>query len=312
MKKLIVTIPAYNEEGSIAEVIQSIPRKIKGIDKVEVMVLSDGSTDKTVEISKSAGADYVYQNPRNLGLAKTFAKLMEYAYEAGANYVVNTDADNQYDQTEIKKLVKPLVQGKADMVLGDRQVATLQHMPISKKIGNRIGSTVIRLLSGLSVQDASTGLRAYSRDFLANLHLFSAHTYTHETIIYAANHKYRIQDIPVTFKAREYGQSRLISGVIPHIQKSMVVIIRSILMYNTYKFLVIIGSLLMTTGILIGLRFLYYYLNQEGQGMIQSLILASILISVGFTTIITGVLADLIKINRELLQKILYEQKNHK
>ncbi|MGA1050506.1 MAG: glycosyltransferase family 2 protein [Minisyncoccia bacterium] len=312
MKKLIITIPAYNEEGSIAEVIKSIPRKITGIDKVEVMVLSDGSIDKTVEIAKQAGADYVYQNDRNLGLAKTFAKLMEYAYEAGADYVVNTDADNQYDQTEIKKLVKPLVQGKADMVLGDRQVETLQHMPLSKKIGNRIGSTVIRFLSGVSVQDASTGFRAYSREFLAHLHLFSAHTYTHETIIYAANNKYRIKEVPITFKSREYGQSRLISGVIPHIQKSMVVIIRSILMYNTYKFLVILGIIFITIGALIGARFLYFYLNQGGQGMIQSLILASILISVGFTTVITGVLADLIKINRELLQKLLYEQKNRK
>jgi glycosyltransferase involved in cell wall biosynthesis len=312
MKKLIVTIPAYNEEGSIAEVIKSIPRKITGIDKVEVMVLSDGSTDKTVEIAKQTGADYVYQNDRNLGLAKTFAKLMEYAYQAGADYVVNTDADNQYDQTEIKKLVKPLVKGKADMVLGDRQVETLQHMPVSKKIGNRIGSTVIRFLSGVSVQDASTGFRAYSREFLAHLHLFSAHTYTHETIIYAANNKYRIREVPITFKSREHGQSRLISGVMPHIQKSMVVIIRSILMYNTYKFLVILGMIFITIGALIGARFLYFYLNQGGQGMIQSLILASILISVGFTTVITGVLADLIKINRELLQKLLYEQKNRK
>lgn len=276
------------------------------------MVLSDGSTDKTVEIAKQAGADYVYQNDRNLGLAKTFAKLMEYAYQAGADYVVNTDADNQYDQTEIKKLVKPLVQGKADMVLGDRQVETLQHMPVSKKIGNRIGSTVIRFLSGVSVQDASTGFRAYSREFLAHLHLFSAHTYTHETIIYASNHKYRIKEVPIKFKSREHGQSRLISGIIPHIQKSMVVIIRSILMYNTYKFLVILGMIFITIGALIGARFLYFYLNQGGQGMIQSLILASILISVGFTTVITGVLADLIKINRELLQKLLYEQKNRK
>ena len=311
-KKLIVTIPAYNEEESIADVITSIPRQIHGIQKVEVLVVSDGSTDDTVKVAKKAGADHVYENPRNLGLAKTFKRLMDLALEHDADFVINTDADNQYDQSEIPKLAEPLVKGEAGMVLGDRQVKTLPHMPTSKKLGNRLGSAVVRMLSGLPLRDASTGFRGYSRDFLEHLHLFSAHTYTHETIVFAANHTFRVKDVPVTFRRREYGESRLISGVVPHIQKSMVVIIRSILMYHAYKFMVITGGLLMTLGALIGVRFLIYYLTQGGQGMIQSLILASILISVGFTTSITGVLADLIKMNRELLQELLYEQKRKK
>jgi glycosyltransferase involved in cell wall biosynthesis len=305
MKKLIVTIPAYNEEASIAEVIKSIPRKIEGIDKVEVMVLSDGSTDKTMKVARKAGADHVLENPHNMGLAKTFSNLMQYAYEAGADYVVNTDADNQYDQSEIPKLVKPLTKDGADMVLGNRQVSTLGHMPLSKKIGNIIGSWTIRMLSGTKVIDASTGFRGYSRRFLKSLHLFSSHTYTHETIVFAANHGMKVVEVPIIFRVRTNGQSRLIGNIWTHIQKSGLVIMRSVLMYNAYKFLVWAGALISLGGVAIGVRYIYllYIIQSEGDH-VQSLILASILISIGFTTIITGVLADLIKINRILLEDI--------
>lgn len=303
--KVIVTIPAYNEEESITEVIKSIPREMDGVTSVEVLVISDGSTDTTVTKAQEAGADYVLENYRNLGLAQTFQRLMEEAYIRGADIMVNTDADNQYDQGQIPDLIAPVMARQADMVIGDRQVAHLDHMPPSKKIGNRLGSAIIRLLAGTSVTDASSGFRALSRDMIKRIRIFSAHTYTHESIIHATHFGFRIAEVPVTFRARQDGGSRLISGVLSHIMKSGVVIVRSILMYKAYKFLVIIGSVTMGIGVLIGLRFLVFYITQGGQGMIQSLILASILIAIGFSTIITGVLADQIKLNRLLLERLL-------
>lgn len=307
--KLIVTIPAYNEEESIAAVIQSVPRTISGIDKVEILVVSDGSTDATVESATQAGADYVLENYRNIGLAQTFQRMMEEAYSRGADIVVNTDADNQYDQSEIARLIQPILDNSADMVLGDRQVQTLDHMPKSKKIGNVIGSWTIRLLSGSSVNDASTGFRAFSRHYLRRLTVFSAHTYTHETIIHAAHNGFRVAEVPITFRRREHGESRLISGIIPHIQKSGVVILRSLLMYQAYKALVITGGLFMLIGGALMIRFMYFYLTEGGDGMIQSLIFASILVSVGFSTIVTGVLADQLKLNRMLIERILDNQR---
>ncbi len=312
MKKLIVTIPAYNEENSLADVIKSVPRSIEGVDVVEVMVLSDGSVDKTVEVAREAGADYVYENERNLGLAKTFARLMNYAYEAGADYVVNTDADNQYDQAEIPLLVKPMVEEAADMVLGDRQVRNLPHMPITKKVGNVIGSWTIRFLSGSRVIDASTGFRGYSRNFIKQLHLFSPHTYTHETIVFAANHGMKVVEVPITFRKRAHGQSRLITNIWKHVQKSGVVIMRSVLMYKAYVFLVWLGILIFAGGIALGGRYIYLLATNTQGDHIQSLILASILTSIGFSTIVTGVLADLIKINRILLEEVLQNQKEQK
>ena len=301
--KLIVTIPAYNEAKTIAKVIQSIPRRIKGISKVEVLVWDDGSGDKTVQVAQKAGADYVFSNKTNLGLAKTFAKMMAKALELGADLVVNTDADNQYDQREIPKLLKPILAGEADMVLGNRQVEKLDHMPKAKKYGNIIGSWTIRLLTGSQIRDASTGFRAFSRDCLQQFNLLSAHTYTHETIIQAVNKDLVIKEIPVVFRKRTSGQSRLIKGVWSHIKKSAATIIRSVLMYQSFKVLVTIGLLIMFLGILGGLRFLYFYFTGNGAGHIQSLIFSSILINLGFTTSVMGILADLISINRKLIEK---------
>jgi len=301
--KLIVTIPAYNEEKTIAQVIKSVPRKIKGISKVEILVWSDGSTDKTVEIAKKAGADYVFSNKTNLGLAKTFAKMLGKAIELGTDIIVNTDADNQYDQKEIVKLLKPILEGKADMVLGDRQVEKLDHMPTAKKYGNIIGSWTIRMLTGCNVRDASTGFRAFTRECAQQFNLLSSHTYTHETIIQAVNKDLTIAEVPVKFKKRVSGSSRLISGIWPHIKRSAATIIRTILMYKAFKALVVIGSLIMALGILGGLRFLYFYLTGNGAGHIQSLIFSSILINLGFTTCVMGILADLVSINRKTIER---------
>ena len=183
---LIVTIPAYNEEETIAEVINSVPKKLKGIKKIETLVWDDGSTDTTAQVAKKAGATYVFSNKKNLGLARTFDLATTKAVKLGADIVVNTDADNQYDQKELSKLLEPILEGKADVVNGNRQVEVLNHIPPSKKFGNLLGSWVIRKLTGLTIQDASSGFRAYTAEAIQALHIFSRHTYTHETLVQIA------------------------------------------------------------------------------------------------------------------------------
>lgn len=303
--KLIVIIPAYNEEKTIGEVIRSIPRKIRGISKVEVLVINDGSKDKTTKEARKAGADYVLSHKINRGLTQTFADGLQEALRLGADIIVNTDADNQYKQEEIPKLIGPILKGEADMVIGNRQVEKLNHMPLAKKYGNILGSFTIRFLTGSKIKDASSGFRAFSREAARQLKLFSYHTYTHETIIQALNKNLVIAEIPITFRKRRYGESRLISGVWSHIKKSAATILRTILMYKAFKVLVTLGLFIMSLGVLGGLRFLYFFFTGNGAGHVQSLILSSILISIGFTTCVMGILADLISINRKLIEQKL-------
>lgn len=309
---LLVIIPAYNEEKTIGKVIKSIPRRIAGIKRIEVLVVDDGSTDNTVKEAKKAKANYIISHKKNQGLAKTFSDGIDKALELGADVIVNTDADDQYDQREIPKLLKPILRSRADMVIGNRQVEKLDHMPLSKKCGNILGSFTIRLLTGSKIKDISSGFRAFSRETARQLKLFSYHTYTHETIIQAINKNLVIAEIPVTFRKRKYGKSRLISGVWSHIKKSTATIIRTVLMYKAFKVLVTLGFFIMFLGILGGLRFLYFSFTGNGAGHVQSLIFSSILISIGFTTCVMGILADLISINRKIIEEVLYILKKRK
>jgi glycosyltransferase involved in cell wall biosynthesis len=301
--KLFVIIPAYNEAKTISKVIQSIPKKIKGIKTIRTLVWSDGSSDQTVAIAKQAGADFIFESKRNLGLAKTFNLASKKAVELGADIVVNTDGDNQYDQQEIPLLLEPILQGQADIVNGDRQVNKLEHMPWPKKYGNQLGSFVIRLLTGLKLNDASSGFRAYTKEAIESFNILSSHTYTHETIIQAVFKDLTIAEVPVTFKKRTTGGSRLISNVWSHIKKSGATIIRTILMYKAFKYLLTLGLIIMAIGMCGVLRFLYFVFQGNGGGHIQSLIIASIFISIGFNTILMGVVADLISINRKTFKR---------
>lgn len=300
---VIVTIPAYNEEETIPQVIASIPRKLKGVSSVKVLVWSDGSTDNTVVAAKEAGADYVFASKKNLGLAKTFDLASKKAVELGADIVVNTDADNQYDQQEIQKLVNPILIKGADMVNGDRQVEQLEHMPLSKKYGNILGSWVVRWLTNVKLNDASSGFRAYTKKTINTFSLLSSHTYTHETIIQAVFKDLVIHEIPVTFRERRSGSSRLVTGVLSHIKKSAATIIRTILKYKAFKFFLSLGSFFSSVGALVMLRFLYFFVIGDGAGHVQSLIFGSVIISVGLNTVLLGVMADLIAINRRLIER---------
>ena len=305
--KLFITIPAYNEAATISRVIKALPKKIVGTKTVKILVWNDGSTDQTATIASKAGADYVFSSKRNLGLARTFDLVTAKAVELGADIIVNIDADDQYDPDEIPLLIKPILDDQADIVNGDRQINNLKHMPTAKKYGNLLGSYIIRKLTGLEINDASSGFRAYTASAINQLFIFSRHTYTHETLIQAAFGGLTVAEVPITFRARigSAGGSRLISSVLSHIIKSGSTIVRTILMYRAFKFLVTMGALELLASLLLGIRYIYFvfFLNQAG-GHVQSLILASMLLTLGVTTIMVGLLADLIAINRRLYTKV--------
>lgn len=301
---LIVTIPAFNEEETLADVIRSVPKKISGINKIEILVWNDGSTDNTANVAKKAGAHYVFSNKRNLGLARTFDLATRKAVQLGADIVVNTDADNQYNQKEITKLITPIVRDKADVVSGNRQVEKLNDMQLSKKIGNIFGSWVIRKLTGLSVKDASSGFRAYSSEAINALHIFSRHTYTHETLVQIAFSDLTLVEIPISFVARQKksGKSRLISGVFSHIFKSGSTIIRTLVTYKAFKIIFFASGILLFIGMIGFIRFFYFFL-QGNDNKIYSLLFA---IFFSLSSVNLGVLALISDmIHRQKLEKTI-------
>lgn len=304
--KLFVIIPAYNEAQSISTVITAIPRQITLISEVKVLVINDGSTDETANIARNSGADFIIENSNNLGLAKTFQNGIAAALKEGADIIVNTDADNQYNQTEIAKLVEPIVIKQADIVIGDRQIKKLKFMPWGNKYGNLLGSFILRLLTKTKVIDASSGFRAFSREAALKMNINFNHTYTHETIIQATYQDLKITNVPIEFRPRQNGQSKLIQNIFKHIKNSSLIILRTILLYRALKTFFYLGLAIMLPGILLGLRFVYYYFNNQGTGKIQSLILAAILIIIGFFIIVLGLVADLISTNRKINEQILY------
>lgn len=307
--KLVVMIPAYNEEQNIEAVIKSVPRKIARIDEVEVLVIDDGSDDRTAMLASKAGADCVISQKMNRGLAFTFKLGLEKSLEMGADIIVNTDADNQYDQAEIPQLIEPVLNHDADIVLGNRQVRTLDHMPFAKKYGNCLGSFVMRRLTGLPVTDTQTGFRAFSREAALRLNILSDYTYTQETIIQAVSKKMAVVEIPCTFRRRDGGSSKLISSVSSYIKRVAVTILRTYTMYRPLKVFLGIGSVLFSGGFILGVRFMYYYLGGHGSGHVQSVILSMILMILGFLMVIFGLLADVIDANRRTTEELLYRIK---
>lgn len=312
--KLAITIPAFNEEQTIGDVIKEIPRGIPGIDVVEVIVVNDGSRDKTVDVAHTAGADIILSHAANKGLAETFRDAIDTALARGADIIVNTDADNHYDQSRIPDLVKPIVEGKADIVIGGRVVGKLEHMPWPNKYGNLLGSAIVSRLAQLpNTVDVSTGFRAYTREAALRMHVFSRHTYTHETIIQAADQGMIIVEVPIPARPVER-QSRLIKSVPRHIVRSLIVILRIFTLYKPLRAFGILGMVFAGTGLAVVLRFLYlfFFTAGYGSGHIQSLILASALLIVGFQVILFGVLGSAIGWNRKILEEILYRMKKDK
>jgi glycosyltransferase involved in cell wall biosynthesis len=306
--KVVVTIPAYNEEENIAAVIHEIPRSIPGVSRVEVLVLDDGSRDRTADVALAAGADYVVSNGLNRGLAYTFQRAINEALARGADIVVNTDADNHYDQTRIPELIAPILNHEADIVVGSRVLDGLK-MRWANKQGNRVANFIMQRMLGIPGVDVSSGYRAYSREAALSLNVLSGHTYTHETLFNALDHRLRIANVPLEARHVER-PSRLIRGLLRHVMRAGLVILQSILRYKPLQAYGTLGLVAALAGTLPFLRFLYFFAQGDGQGHLQSLIAGSVLLFLGIQFIVFGMLAKAISWNRQLLEEVLYRLKD--
>ena len=306
--KLIIQIPCFNEEETLAIALNALPREIDGIDVIEYLIINDGSTDNTVEVARDWGVNYVVNFKRNKGLAKGFMAGVDACLRNGADIIVNTDADNQYCADDIEKLVRPILEGKTDIVIGARPIDQVQHWsPLKKKL-QHFGSYVVRKASGTDIPDAPSGFRAYSREAAMHLNVINEYTYTLETIVQAGQGKIAMESVPVRTN-EELRPSRLFHSMFGYVRRSMVTILRSYMMYKPMKFFGIIGGGVFALGTVLGLRFLYYFFLGDGAGHIQSLILCSTLILIGSETIILGFLASLIAANRKIMEDIQYRVK---
>ncbi|WJG10466.1 glycosyltransferase family 2 protein [Aliiglaciecola sp. LCG003] len=302
--KLIVQIPCYNEEHTLPATFNDIPKTIEGIDSVEIMIIDDGSKDQTIEVAKKLGVDHIIVNKNNRGLARTFRKGIDECLKRGADIIVNTDGDNQYAGWDIPKLIQPILDGSADVVVGDRKTAQINHFSPFKKFLQRLGSFVVRQLSGVDVPDAVSGFRAYSRDAALQLNIVSPFSYTIEALIQAGKKHMAVTSVPVETneKTRE---SRLFTSIPKFIERQLTTIVRMYTMYQPLKVFFFISLILTTLGLIPIIRFMYFYFTGDGGGHIQSLIIGGTLTVLGFITFLIALLADLINFNRHLVEQTL-------
>jgi glycosyltransferase involved in cell wall biosynthesis len=302
--KLIIQIPCHNEEASLPVSLPELPKTVAGVDTVEVLVINDGSTDRTVEVARSLGAHHVVGFQRNQGLAKAFMLGIRECLERGADIIVNTDADNQYHAGDIEKLVAPIVEGTAEIVIGARPTASIEHFSPVKKLLQRIGSRFVASVSGTSVADAPSGFRAFSREAAAKLNVFSEYTYTLETIIQAGQKNMSIMSVPIRVN-EDLRPSRLVRSITSYVRKSVLTVFRILVIYRPFQFFMKTGIVLLLAGIALGVRFLVYYVQGQGTGHVQSLILTAVLLIMGFQTCLWAFIADLLSVNRRLLEELL-------
>ena len=303
--KLIIQIPCYNEAETLGIALNALPKHIDGIDTIEYLIINDGSKDNTVEVAKNWGVHYVVNFRRNKGLAKGFMAGLDACLRNGADIIVNTDADNQYCGADIEKLVRPILEGKTDIVIGERPIDQTEHFsPLKKKL-QHFGSWVVRKASNSDIPDAPSGFRAYSREAAMRLNVVNEYTYTLETIVQAGRDKIAMTSVPIRTNG-ELRPSRLFSSMFGYVKKSMLTIIRAFMMYKPLRFFTILGAIPLVLGVLLGVRFLVFLFQGAGGGHVQSLILASLLIMIGIQTVIVGLQADVIAANRKILEDIQY------
>ena len=303
--KVIIQIPAYNEEGTLPITLGDLPHRLDGVDEVEWLIIDDGSRDKTIETAIKSGVDYVISHKNNLGLAQTFLSGVTAAIHFGADIIVNTDADNQYYAEDIQKLVNAILQEKVEYVIGTRPIKDTHHWSLVKKMLQYIGSWVVRKAAKTNIEDAPSGFRAITRSAAMRLHVFNRYTYTIETIIQAGHLNIPLQCVPIRTN-REMRPSRLISSISRYLRSSSGTIIRSFITYDPLRFFLIPSGILLAATFAIGIRYLYFFTLGEGRGHVQSLILALAIFVLGTALLIVGLLSDLIAVNRQLLEGIDY------
>ncbi len=302
--KLIVQIPCLNEEATLATALADIPRSIAGIDEVEVLVVDDGSTDRTSEVARDQGADHIVRFTRNKGLAYGFMAGLDAALRLGADIIVNTDADNQYSGADIPRLIAPILAGQADLVIGDRGVGTVSHFSWTKRRLQMAGSWFVRKVSGTRIPDTTSGFRALTREAALRINIVSEFTYTLESIIQAGKKRLAVTAVPIS--AHPTRPSRLFASTWTYVKRSAATILRIYATYEPFKVFVLLGSVLVSAGAVLGLRYAWFWSQGDVRGHIQSAALSVLLLILGFQTLQWGVMADLIANNRKLLEDLLY------
>jgi glycosyltransferase involved in cell wall biosynthesis len=305
MTKLIIQIPCYNEEETLGITLSALPREVTGVDTVEWLIVDDGSTDRTVQVAQEHGVDHVVSFAHNQGLANAFKAGIEACLKAGADLIVNTDADNQYCADDIPKLIAPILSGKAEIVVGARPIGQIEHFSSAKRFLQRLGSWVIRIISSTDIADAPSGFRAISREAAMRINVLDDWTYTLDTIIQAGQKGMAITSVPV--RTNPYLRpSRLVKSIPSYVQRSFFTILRIFAIYKPLRFFLILGSIPFLVGFILGLRWLVLFFGGSPRAHVPSLILASILILMGFQLWIFGLIADLIAANRKLLEDIQF------
>jgi Glycosyltransferases involved in cell wall biogenesis len=304
--KLIIQIPCFNEAETLAIALSALPRTLSGFDVVEWLIIDDGSRDNTTEIAKKYGVDHIVRHTGNKGLARAFMTGLDTCLHLGADVIVNTDADNQYNADDIPLLTRPILQGAAEIVIGARPISAIEHFSPAKKMLQKLGSWVVRAASNTNIPDAPSGFRAISRAAAQRLMVFNDYTYTLETIIQAGQKNMTIISVPIRVN-EELRPSRLVKSIPSYIKRSIITIIRIFIIYRPFKFFGTIGIFLLSLGLIIGLRFLLKFIEGDGNGHVQSLILASVLLGMGFQTLLIAFLADILSANRKLLEDIRFK-----
>jgi glycosyltransferase involved in cell wall biosynthesis len=303
--KAIIQIPCYNEVATLAQTLQDLPRQLDGIDVLEYMIVDDGSDDGTAEVARAAGVQHIIRLPQHIGLAAAFAAGLEACLAAGADIIINTDADDQYNGGDIVLLLQPILAGRADLVVGDRGVATLPSFSPLKRLLQRLGSWVIRQASGSKIPDATSGFRALTREAALHTLVLSDYSYTLETLIQAGARRMAVEYVPVRTNPPTR-PSRLIGHLPQYLLNSTVTILRAYSLYRPLRVFSILGGLMILGGLALGGRFLYFMALGQGAGHVQSLILVAVLLIVGFQVFLIGLVADLIGSNRKILEEVLY------
>ena len=301
--KLIIQIPCLNEEETLPDTLRDLPKSLNGIDTIEVLIIDDGSSDRTKEVAIKHGVNHVLSLTNNKGLAKAFMFGMNHALKLGADIIVNTDADNQYFGGDIVKLIQPILNKKADIVIGNRQVETIRHFSPLKIFLQKLGSWTVRQLSGTTIPDATSGFRAYSREAALQMNVISDFTYTVETIISAGKKNIAIAHTPIRTN-KKLRESRLFSSIQVYLRRTLVTMLKVYSMYQPLKLFTIAGGTTFLIGFVVGCRYLFFFFQGQTEGHIQSLIFSAIMLIVGFQIIMMGISAELISVNRQLLEDI--------